>query len=374
MDDNINQAKSWGELLRAQEQSRKELAWKPEKQEPVKYVTRYEVSRKERAFDPVLQKFSDQTHESNLQSQEHESRVRLLNRRKVQELNKVNHYNVINHEPILPGVRAVEERRKETMTASSKIKKQQSRTGYNIISNLDLADHNYVAPELRPSRIPEKTRTQSFADRRSSHPDFDIISNRYRTHHDIKVATDLEAEKRLAAQRFWEKRNFDPITCKFYDPKKEDFFHEKRVEIEQEHGKDFWKKLPKTLREAELRKYDIVSMQPRGRATSNQGTSNQTTDSNIQESSGSGSNIRATMERSQQEYGAIRSRLDDRRKANRCTPERHRQMHAYEHGYDIVNTKPFVGRLGIAKPLVRGSSRKSLWNRLEQQRAVNPNV
>ncbi|GBG33878.1 Hypothetical Protein FCC1311_101012 [Hondaea fermentalgiana] len=352
---------SWSELIQARERSNKELAWKAEQQEPVKYVTRYEVSRKERAFDPVLQKFSDSQRESSLCKHEREERTRFLNRRKVQQLNKVSHFNVVNHDPVLPGVREAEARKQEAASAAQReeVQRRRSRTGFNIISNLDLADHHYVAPEERPERLKEKPRTQSFVEKRTSHPDFDVISNRYRESHEAKVAADLEAQKRQAAQRFWETRDFDPVTCKFYDGAKEEKFHKRRVEMEKTHGHNFAKRLPPTLRESDGLRFDIVSMQPRNL--------NQASDKLAAETSSS-VGLRASTERAQQESGVIHARLSEKRKENRCTPERHRQVHSYEHGYDIVNTRPFVGRAGIPKPVVKGSSRKSLWDKLEEQR------
>ncbi len=45
--------------LQSIEKQKKDLTWNPASLEPVKYVTKYEVSRKERIFDPILQTFAD---------------------------------------------------------------------------------------------------------------------------------------------------------------------------------------------------------------------------------------------------------------------------------------------------------------------------
>ena len=38
--------------------------------------------------------------------------------------------------------------------------------------------------------------------------------------------------------KYWKTHNYDPVYGKFYDPKKEEAFMEKRIKEENEHGRD----------------------------------------------------------------------------------------------------------------------------------------
>ena len=78
-------------------------------------------------------------------------------------------------------------------------------------------------------------------------------------HHDTKVVTDEQIQRAEAAQRYWKTHDFDPVNCVYYDGKKEDEFHVKRIDQALIHGRDEVKKLPLTVQKEGLM-YNPVNM------------------------------------------------------------------------------------------------------------------
>ena len=61
------------------------------------FVTRYAVSRQEREFDPVLQKFRDQRRELSHSGKESLTQTRSLNEAKAKQLRQQQTFDIINH-------------------------------------------------------------------------------------------------------------------------------------------------------------------------------------------------------------------------------------------------------------------------------------
>lgn len=55
-------------------------------------------------------------------------------------------------------------------------------TTYNILTNYDLKDHYFDAPEKRPEPEPEKVKVTNNQNKRFK--DYNVISNKYLEHHD----------------------------------------------------------------------------------------------------------------------------------------------------------------------------------------------
>jgi len=193
--------------------------------------------------------------------------------------------------------------------------------------------------------IPARKHT---AGRRSANPDIDIISNRYKIGHQEKTEMDHQHHKATAAATFWKSRDFNPVSGSFYNPDKEEYFHKQRQAIENMHASNSVDRLPSSIKNSEGMKRNILS------------STQVSADPQLQNST-----LRSSMERSQQERAAAMSSLSERRTMNRCTAERQKDTHSYGHGYNILNTKTFVGRNAASKAELRGPARKSLWDKLE---------
>lgn len=343
---------TWGELVQSRARSNRELGWAPEAQAPVSYVPRFDMSRKEREFDPVLQRFREDGAEQRACAAEGADAVARLNQSKVRQFQNVQTHDVINHEPVLRGAESLDRGGSPSaFSAASGTgpsgKSQRSRTGFNIISNLDKAHHHFVHPSLRPAAEVPVVAQSGFA--QQTVKDFDIVSNRYKDLHEERSTVDAEQQKRLAAKKYWESHNFDPVSCRFYEPTKEAAFAEKRAALELEHGSDRQQRLPPKLREA----------------SGPGGPGDAEAFRLSQEERPPG--IKAVVERGQQEAAVSLQRLKETRNVNRCTADGQRATYSYEHGYDIVNSRSFLGRSGIAKPALTAAGRQSLWQKIEAQ-------
>jgi hypothetical protein len=116
-----------------------------------------------------------------------------------------------------------------------------TRVQYNIVSNLDYSQHHHAPPEERyhpcffetivmlllllafcrpPPLVTTERRMVKTVIPEFEKKDFDLISNRYLSDHDTKVAIDKELAKRAAADRFWQTRDFNPLVAAYYDRKK----------------------------------------------------------------------------------------------------------------------------------------------------------
>lgn len=93
----------------------------------------------------------------------------------------------------------------------------------------------------------------------SNFKNYNIVTNQYLEHHDSKLTADEKVLRAEAAKKYWKTHNFDPVTCRYYDQKKEDEFKAKNAEMAKTHGLDQVKKLPITVQNEGLM-YNPVNM------------------------------------------------------------------------------------------------------------------
>lgn len=117
---------------------------------------------------------------------------------------------------------------------------------YNIISNIDMKQHHFAAPEKRPeANDPERRKGK--ACKADGLREYNIVSNRYLELHDLKEKTNEDIQRAEAAIAFWKTHDYDHVTGKYYDAKKETNFEIEREAKALVHGKDQVKKLPLTV-------------------------------------------------------------------------------------------------------------------------------
>lgn len=117
---------------------------------------------------------------------------------------------------------------------------------YNIISNIDMKQHHFAAPENRPD-LNEPERVRGKAVKATGLREYNIVTNRYLEMHDLKEKTNVDIQRAEAALAFWKTHDYDHVTGKFYDVSKEQSFAAQREEKAKVHGKDQVKKLPLTV-------------------------------------------------------------------------------------------------------------------------------
>lgn len=131
-------------------------------------------------------------------------------------------------------------------------------THYNIISNLDFADHHYLPPDKRPARQPlgrPKTQTISAIE----YKDYDLIAHRYLRDHESKTKYDQEFYKAEAAQKYWATHDFDPIVGSYIDTDKEKAYCEEREAEQLTHGLDQVERLPKSIKYSESALFNPIN-------------------------------------------------------------------------------------------------------------------
>ena len=117
---------------------------------------------------------------------------------------------------------------------------------YNIISNVNMKQHHFAAPEKRPE-LNEPERVRGKAVKAAGLREYNVVTNRYLEMHDLKEKTNEDIQRAEAALAFWKNHDYDHVTGKYYDAKKEQSFAAEREEKAKIHGKDQVKKLPLTV-------------------------------------------------------------------------------------------------------------------------------
>ena len=252
--DVIKTAGSWAEgLQRYQEQKLKPLT-EGEAPKP-HYVTRHFKSREEAAVNPITQKFNDKSIESTLVDMEGASVNRTLNRAYDRQLLREQHFDVITQKPKKGHVHEVPyvQRLKPPSLITA------NHVGYNILSGKGLHEHHWAAPGKRPERIVTPPRKEPFLTAVNKPREFDILNNRYREHHEERQRWEMDWKREEVVDKFWEVRDFNPVSCTYYDGEKEQYYQKRVQEMLLAQGSNSIGKLPPTLAASESLMFDICT-------------------------------------------------------------------------------------------------------------------
>ena len=265
---------TWEEACRSYKLSRQTLPWKPEdfeslrKEGTYRHVTRYEMSRKEREYDPVLGLLRDGDKESK--KKETESQALAYQRKRARSLQMAmgQRYDIINNELYPDG--------KPSRRPVIKEKAKDSFVPYNIVNNIK---HNKQKDILTVSRqkiapggtvVYEQEQNDMITPRdvtlvdgkypfSHNKKEFDIITNKYHHNHDARQSWENELNQDELKVRYVKTHDYDPITIKYYDPKKEEKFQSQLKTQQKYHGKAKIARLPTTTTMSEGFVYDIVN-------------------------------------------------------------------------------------------------------------------
>lgn len=87
--------------------------------------------------------------------------------------------------------------------------------------------HHYAAPEKRPdSNDQEKNRGK--ACKADGLREYNIVTNRYLELNELKEKTNEDIQRAEAAIAFWKTHDYDHLTGKYYDERKEKEFTKER--------------------------------------------------------------------------------------------------------------------------------------------------
>lgn len=337
-------ADTWAKDIQMYHAAKSVLPWIPGQEQPVKYVTRHEKSREEREYDVVLGRYRDDRKEFSQQQRESLKRLHDLEKGRAKQLRTAQHFNVINNESMHCGPNDLTP--KQSMTQPFRTKHV---TEYNIVTNVP---HNGV-------NVPNTGPTPSKPQR-----DFNILTNEYHDLHDVKLKQEVAQAKRLAAQKYFKSRTFDPVRITFVDEDREKDFLLQRIAQQQRHGMNRVQLLPPREQCSEGRLYNILDQ----RVIDSEKLA--TMDKKTQRSL---NRIKKTaFEAKMREAGSSQQARDTDLCLNRFAHERYAEKRI--HGYDVLSHEPYAGR--AAKPLVPPRTHPALtaWQPMESGLLVGNRV
>jgi len=332
---------SWGEAMQQYTMSRTQRPRPDSEYVKPKRVTAYEKKRQETQYHPILQTFTQPTREKAAQDFESSGQITAINKARDRQVATESRFNIITMEDKRRGLPKQPEPSVDAMTASfdPSIERPTFRHPldscfqYNIVSNLPLTTHHYTAPDLRPnvdeSAGEPKPRLQHVA---GLPRDFNILSNKYRDSHDEKVALEREVQRRTAAKKYWETHDYEPLTCTYLDPSKEDAFQRSQeVEMAKQPMKQF-NRLPPSLQKGEGFVYDITTHVVKNKDLYDRKKASEQAwfDSR---------SWKWKRDEEIRDKSAQRQQLDDQRAINRAAHTRY--VEKFQYGYNIVDHRDY---------------------------------
>jgi len=333
--------KSWGEAIQQYAKAKAQRPRPDEEYAKPYRVTRYEKSREEVEYHPILQTFRDRSRETAAVDHEFSSRVKNLNIAKDKQIAKENPFDILTFAdkrtplprpppPAAEGMIAPFNPHAERPTFRHPL---DSCYQYNIVSNLPLSQHHYTAPELRPN-VPDdintsKPRLQHMA---ALPRDFNILSNRYVEKHDDKVKLEREIQRRTAAAKYWETHDYEPILGQYLEPDKEAAYQEFIGHELSKQGMKSFNRLPPSLQRGEGFVYDITTHQVKNEEL-------YTKDQEVQAAKLARNAQHWARQDSMRNAGLETQMLADTRAVNRQSHTRY--VDTFRHGYNIIDHRDF---------------------------------
>ena len=219
-------------------------------------ITTFQKSREDAAVNPILQKFNDSSAEERLKSVEAGSKTRVLNEAWDRQLRREQHFDIINQVPKkghiheVPYVQRLKPPSLITATRNE---------GYDILSTLGHDQHHWAPPDKRPLRIPTPPKKQRNLTAVNQPRGYDIISNRFDEHHSPQSEWQAQNNRQRTVEKYWDARDFNPVTCSYYDTEKEEFYNKRMKELLLLQGSDAINRLPPTLAKSESLMYNICT-------------------------------------------------------------------------------------------------------------------
>jgi len=208
---------TWASDLQAYEREKRGPL--PYESKPPVYMAPSLMARKARAFDPLLQRFTDDGRERNQQTLENEVRMHHLNRAADVQIRREGSRNIVNHvdrlHPIAPDNLFIPVRNPDPNLCCI----HHTTAEHNIISNLPMDVHHWGDPDTRPQPTDRDPRPRMIP----SHlvRDFDIVTNRYNDDHEEKTFRDQVCNLQECTGKYRQTCVFDPVTSEFNDKREE---------------------------------------------------------------------------------------------------------------------------------------------------------
>eukprot|EP00960_Hanusia_phi_P018218 536430-Hanusia_phi.AAC.2 len=252
--DVVKNASSWSEGIRKYQEQKREHPSGGETRKP-HYITKYFMSRQEAIVNPITQKFNDGQTEQVVKQMEETSIAKTLNRAWDTQLFREQHFDIVTqaakrghiHEKVYQQIL----KPPSLVTATH--------TDYNIISGKGFHEHHWAPLDKRPPRPASPQKKQKFLTALNRPREYDILTNQYTKNHEERAKWEMDRNREDIVQKYWETRDFDAVTCAFYDKDKEAAFQEHMKDKHLNQGSSAINKLPPTLAASESLMYDICT-------------------------------------------------------------------------------------------------------------------
>lgn len=209
---------AWRNNIHQYEQEKKNLQWGSNPQP--KFITNKMVKDKEHVFNPISQKYYEESRNSQIKFEESKKLVSAIANGYDNKLRMEQTFDIVNLKDKLKGFEGHSNYPKPKKDNVNKKNLEVSRVNYNILSNITLDKHHYLPEECRP-KIEEKNQNKSNKINLVNYKDYNLITNKYTFNHEEKAKVDMEIEKYAAAQNYWKIHDYNLITGKYYDKEKD---------------------------------------------------------------------------------------------------------------------------------------------------------
>mmetsp|Transcript_43428 Transcript_43428/g.113023 ORF Transcript_43428/g.113023 Transcript_43428/m.113023 type:complete len:417 (-) Transcript_43428:419-1669(-) len=330
VDHSFANASDWNEGLRRYREKKSTPVYA--EMPKVERVTRREKALEETAFNPITQQYVVQEKEMERTQEFKQALTSTINSAKDKQLRTETQYDIINFATRQPGLPQPDAKRPSPHASIG----QRSRADFDIISNQMRTTSAEVDTTGAASRVPVKP-SRSMAMRR----EYDVISNKFFKDHDEREVDEYNASLERGTKEFWRTRNFDPVTCRYYDSEKEAYYRELREEAKKNHGHYATDVLPPSLKYRETLFYDIATGVVRDPVKL----------AELEE--GEAEALRVKREKKGTEDRIKRDRLreiqaKDDRAVNRIAVDRYTD--SVKRGYDIISTETINEHIGKMPP------------------------
>uniref|UniRef100_A0A7S2B3B7 Uncharacterized protein n=1 Tax=Octactis speculum TaxID=3111310 RepID=A0A7S2B3B7_9STRA len=171
-------------------------------------------------------------------------------------------HNILNHKSLLQV--PVKSRSEELRSIP---KHKDSEVDYHILNHKarNMQDQISIIPPQRSPRIEGTWLHNTLVPIGDKLPtkyehcrEFDIVSNHYRSNHDLRDKEDLEKLRFDAQVAYWQTHDYDPIVGKYLEKNKEEEFQRQRKAVEKVAGSSKMARLPPSVKHSEGQAYHLL--------------------------------------------------------------------------------------------------------------------
>jgi len=346
---------SWKEDMMKYKREKQMTAWDKigVGQKSVDRVRWSEVSRQQRAFNPVTQTYINTSREkSSAQKDVAREQQELARARKRQE-----HYAFNAYDPITCEVKFSSKIPK----AKPRFVRAKTRVKHDIVNHIPLDMKRYTK-FMEAKKEPLGKRTTGY---KSHSPEYSIVNNKFPVNDEARVHNERQMALYNATVKFQATRDYNPVKGNFYNPNKEAQYKKERAIIQKNHHIESPQSRLRLKDKTDGELYNIVNNSTLDQAGLDKKIAY---DNRALE----GKKKKAIFENRVKEEQRRRSKLEARRANNRVSIRREDDINM--RGFDAITNQPFSG-VGAKKmapsqkirPLSEWDKAQTLSHRVQQR-------